>query len=292
MAKQSFVSLINNNKIMRLLKVSSSLNQIFRLVLKVTNLDKNSGFISTWVNSCKMNLDMSEPIQRSMYKGLYEPIQTNWFKQILKMGDCVVDLGANFGYYTTLSSKLIGNEGIVFAFEPSLRACSSLYQTIQSNNLVNVELYCYAVGDMNGLVELQVPPANFESHSPSILTQPYQNKYWKSTLVPLVSLDSFFKKNIKLKKIKLIKIDVEGFEPNVLRGLKDLASKGMIENIICEFNSGWLEKNNSSHDELLELFLSLGFVVKDKTSLLSFYEKKIDKVCTLQDFYFQYKSLS
>lgn len=89
------------------------------------------------------------------------------------------------------------------------------------------------------------------------------------------------------KEISLVKIDVEGFEPNVIRGLSGLAKNKLIKNIFCEFNSGWLEKNGSSHQELLELILSYGFKVLDSTELHNFYEVKDDKNHTLQDLLFE-----
>jgi len=49
---------------------------------------------------------------------LYEPYATEIFKKIVREGDTVVDLGANMGYYSLLASRLVGEKGWVFAFEP------------------------------------------------------------------------------------------------------------------------------------------------------------------------------
>jgi FkbM family methyltransferase len=256
-------------------------------VKKILNfLNKKITFKLANVNSYKMILDLSEPIQRQMYKGSYEPVQTRWFNSLIKQDDLVVDIGASFGYFTTLASKL---KAKVIAFEPSLRASSTIYKTIQFNKIENVELYQYAIGESEGLIEIQIPPNYFESHSPSIIKTPWQNDDWKSTLVPMISLDKFFKSLITRgnEKISMIKIDAEGFEPEIIRGLSGLAKNNLIENIICEFNSNWLERNGSSHQELLELIKSYGFKVSDSTELLTSYEEKDGKFHTLQDFLFE-----
>jgi FkbM family methyltransferase len=252
-------------------------------------LQRKKNFELANVNSYKMLLDLSEPIQWQMYRGTYEPVQTNWFNSLIKPDDLVIDIGASFGYFTSLASKLNAK---VIAFEPSLRACSTIYRTIQFNKIKNIELYQYAIGESKGLIEIQIPPNYFESHSPSIIKTPWQNDDWKSTLVPIISLDEFCKSLISIeskenKKISLIKIDVEGFEPQVIRGLSALAKNNLIKNIICEFNSGWLERNGSSHQELFELILSYGFKVRDSTELLTSYEEKDGKFHTLQDFLFE-----
>ncbi len=86
MAKQSLISFLNNNKFSPYLKKSKSLNKIFRILLKVFALDAEKGFKRSYVNSCLMNLDMSEPIQKSMYEGRYERIQTAWVEEIFEDG--------------------------------------------------------------------------------------------------------------------------------------------------------------------------------------------------------------
>ena len=60
------------------------------------------------VNKHKMKLDLQESIQRTMFLGKYEAIETGWFRECVNVGDVVIDVGANFGHYTTLASSLIG----------------------------------------------------------------------------------------------------------------------------------------------------------------------------------------
>ena len=57
----------------------------------------------------------------------------------------------------------------------------------------------------------------------------------------------------------LLKIDVEGFEPNVLRGAEGYLNRGKIRAILCEFNDYWLTMNGSSSQHLLEQIRDYGF---------------------------------
>ena len=237
------------------------------------------GKVVTTVNSVKMSLDLRETIQRGMYLGSYEPQQTSWFRECLEKGDVMVDVGANFGWFTTLAAQCVGTHGHVYAFEPSPYA----YSNIESANLKNVTLVKGALGDSPGSVELNL--GNSESlHSPQIVTaeNPTDNKI----VVPIFVLDAYEPLK-KVGRIKLLKMDIEGYEPKALAGMKNLASQGRVLNVICEFNSGWLRANGSSSEDLMNMFLSMGFFVHKKTDL----HRQLDhhgKHVTLQDFWFKY----
>ena len=70
------------------------------------------------VNGVRMDLDTSEAIQGQMAVGNYEPTESEWVRQHLRLGSVFVDVGANFGWFTTLALSCVGSRGHVFAFEP------------------------------------------------------------------------------------------------------------------------------------------------------------------------------
>ena len=81
----------------------------------------------------------------------------------------------------------------------------------------------------------------------------------------MVALDSYEPLNDGLP-IDLVKIDVEGFEPNVIEGMRSLIGRRLVRNMICEFNSGWLRRNNGmTPARLLKIILDLGFKITAKT---------------------------
>ena len=213
------------------------------------------------VHSLSMRLDMGEGIQNAMANGSYELEQTAWAIECLSAGDRFVDVGASFGYYTGLASTIVGRYGQVFAFEPSPVASKVIETTIAENRLTNVRLIRAAVGNTDGYQSLFMP-VNSPVHSPSFF---FSDPAFIPTRVPMMSLDRHAALNDG-RAIKLIKIDVEGFEPNVIMGMHGLIRKGLVKNIFCEFNSGWLKRNNAiTPSELLSLITSHGFIVHAKT---------------------------
>lgn len=220
--------------------------------------------VRVMINLIRMKLDVSEWIQREMSFGRYEPEQTAWFKKCLVPGDIVVDVGASFGYYTTLSRYLVGNIGKVFAFEPSPIANKTIEETIIDSKITNILLFKGACGDKKGNISLFLPGAGGGGHSPSVF--PSDSRFVPIE-VPVVRLDEFEPLVNQEKNIKLVKIDVEGYEPNVLDGMSELIKAGRVENIICEFNSGWLSQNVITPEMLFDKFINYGYKVVKKTGV-------------------------
>src|SRR5947209_3271093 len=219
------------------------------------------------VNGLSMRLDTREMIQHAMAGGIYEPEQTRWFRECLKPGDRVVDIGANAGYYAGLASTLVGRSGEVFAFEPSPVAAAIIEDTIRRNRLRNLRLVKAAVGDVSGTVQLYMPSSG-GVHSPSALES---DPTFLPLEVPVLPLDDY--EPLKDgRPIDLIKIDVEGFEPNVVRGMRNLAQARRVRNVMCEFNSGWLRRNCARPETLLVEILALGFCIHKQTELATYPE--------------------
>jgi FkbM family methyltransferase len=235
------------------------------------------------INSLTMHLDLSETIQRQMYLGPYEAEQTEWAKRLLKPGARVVDVGANFGYYTTLASSLIGAEGSIFAFEPSPIAAAVIADMIAVNGLRNVMLVRSALGREAGHVDLFMP-LDTGLHSPSLFTA--DGKY-EPVRVPLIALDDFEPLRDGVP-IDLVKIDAEGSEPDVIEGMTGLIAAGLVKNLFCELNSGWLRRNNSSPEILHERIIDLGFEVHSRTEKVTGMETPEGPPFELQDIWYRW----
>lgn len=137
-----------------------------------------------------------------------------FFKKVLGEGDTFLDVGANIGYYTRLASKLVGKRGIVHAFEPNPAAIRLLEKN--TRNLSNVHLHETAVSDAEGICDFSV---NKYGETSAIGLNPAA-KY--VVRVRQNSLDNLF---LDEARIDVIKIDVEGFEKEVLFGAKDIIGK-------------------------------------------------------------------
>ncbi|MBP2673940.1 MAG: FkbM family methyltransferase [Deltaproteobacteria bacterium] len=244
------------------------------------------GRVRAVVHQAKMRLDPRERIQRMMFLGEYEPEQTRWFKECIEPGDIVVDVGASFGYYTALASALVGPSGKVFAFEPSPVASGVIEETIRDSGIRNIVLTKAAVGKAPGIVPLFLPNDG-SLHSPSIF---YSDPAYSPVHVPMLSLDGFDPLK-DVPKVKMVKIDVEGYEPDVLDGMERMVRSRRIENVLCEFNSGWLSRNSTTPERLLARFLDLGFAIREKTALQRIPTGKPGETFDLQDFWFRRKDL-
>lgn len=249
--------------------------------LKLLNL-LHGGQVPAIVNLCKMRLNLDETIQREMYQGIYEHQQTQWFKKYLRCGDVVIDIGASFGWYTTLSISLIGAKGKIFAFEPSPIANSVIENMIKESRLDNIHLVKAAVGDQNGKTQIFMPTINY-LHSPSEFRSgidyiPIEAK--------VIKLDDF--EPLKsIPKIKLVKIDVEGSEPDVLAGMENILKSGKIQYLMVEFNSYWLKMNKTTPQELHDKIIALGYAVIEETELKTDCKDLFGKDYSLQDKLFE-----
>jgi FkbM family methyltransferase len=205
------------------------------------------------INGVPMMLDENEAIQASMIAGTYETEETGWVKDCLGIGSVFIDVGANFGWFTTFALSVVGPTGRVFAFEPSPLAFATLQGGLKQETTVH--LYNLAVGKSAGHVHLFLPTSG-NLHSPSVFPSPGK---FKELRVPIVTLDSL-PELWSGPAIDLVKIDVEGCEPDVLAGMEQLVGAGRIKRVIVEYNSWWLRANHYSVERLQQQFADAGFV--------------------------------
>ena len=91
-----------------------------------------------------MHVDPSEYLKLVIadFRGLH----TKYLKKNIKPGDIVIDVGANIGYFTCLMSKLVGETGHVYSFEPELNNFKMLKMNVEENNCSNVTIEQKAIG--------------------------------------------------------------------------------------------------------------------------------------------------
>ena len=231
-------------------------------------------------NGYKIKLDLREYIQRSIYLNNYEPVQTDWVKQILRPGSTFIDIGANCGYFTLLAASLVKSSGQVLAFEPS----PSPANKIKKLTIPWVDVIQIGIGDTEEDLDLYLQPKSTNLHSPSFVKSDSHEEVLKVSVRKLDNLPYIQ----KLSRIDLVKIDIEGFEPNALKGMVKTIKTGKIKYLMVEFNSGWLSANGSSCDELMSLIKGLGFKIHSKTSLQETSSLADTASYSNQDFLFEY----
>jgi len=152
---------------------------------------------------------------------------------IIKEGDMVVDIGANRGQYTIFLSKLVGQRGKVYAFEPDPRNFLFLKHRIRKLKRNNVIIERKAVGNKKTKVKFYIDKLTGRSSIYNDVT----TSIISCIEIDMISLDEYFH-DFK-GEFALIKIDVQGAEALVLYGMKDLIKK--VKVLIFEFLAFRLE---------------------------------------------------
>jgi FkbM family methyltransferase len=145
-----------------------------------------------------------------LFKGIHEPITTHLFRELINPGDCVVDVGANVGYFTLLASKLVGNRGMVLAFEPDHKNVKLLNDNIKLNKFDNIQTFEVALSNKGGRAVLFTSSKESARHS-LIHTKEHDGDYLVNTERLDVLVD-------KATKVDFLKTDTEGHELAVLQG--------------------------------------------------------------------------
>lgn len=174
----------------------------------------------------------------------------SWLCQrIVRPGDTVIDVGANIGIVTLTLAKLVGPRGRVFSFDPNPYVVQLLRQSIERNGLANVHLEQCAIGDEEGELVLQVPQGH--SGRASLVRHTASNgstevRVLVRTLSDLVPAT--------VERVRLLKIDVEGFEPQVLRGASRLFRESPPDVVIVELNDSRGQPSDHPSIQLLRGF--------------------------------------
>ncbi|MBF0122122.1 MAG: FkbM family methyltransferase [Candidatus Omnitrophica bacterium] len=166
-----------------------------------------------------------DDLSRSVYiNGVYEPYETELFKRTLCPGMTVIDIGANIGYYSLIASRLVGENGMVYAFEPEPQNFSYLVKNINENKSVNIVPIPKALSDKNGSCKLFIDDddlciTSLSNRNVSFFSQGFFRRNLKYIDVQCISLDAYIAEVIKdPKKIDIVKIDTEGAEALVVEG--------------------------------------------------------------------------
>lgn len=137
----------------------------------------------------------------------------------LTPGDVCVDVGANIGFLSLLAASIVGPTGRVLAIEPLKDIANQIQRSKELNEFSQLEILTVACGEK---CEKLVIHASEDTAVSSFLAQNETLKKYQDVIVTVVPLDEIAK---NLEKVTLIKIDVEGFELEVLRGARRTIEK-------------------------------------------------------------------
>lgn len=163
----------------------------------------------------------------------YEPETVPVFRARAAAARVTLDVGAHVGFYALVAGHA-NPDGRVFAFEPLPLAVERLRRHLSLNRLTNVECVPAAAADVDGTIAFHVPRGRALPCSAGVSAAfhaPWADAM-ETTRVPCVTLDAFVRER-GLDAVDLLKLDVEGGEPAVLRGAADVLDR-FRPDIVCE----------------------------------------------------------
>jgi len=210
------------------------------------------------INDCKMEiLSNDEGISSELLiYGIHEPLTTHLIFDEVKSDMTVLDIGSNIGYYAVLESKLIGESGKIISIEPSPLNFKILEKNLKLQKIENFQTYNIAIGDKNEVIEFLVSKKSNWSKIKELNENPGEND--EVIKVPLKTLDSFCKEN-NIMKIDLIRMDVEGYETNIISGAEETLKK-FKPMLMIEVHKMYLGQKRTK--EFLEKLNKFGYEIK------------------------------
>jgi len=209
------------------------------------------------VHGMQFRFKTEDSVGRHIFKrGSHEPTITRWLMRHVHLGedDIALDIGANIGWYSVLLQKCADPGAVVFAFEPDRLNFRLLRENLALNHAGQVEPIQIAVAEGPGRMRLHPYPAkNLGRHSLLPINP------GDSLEVETISVDGFLAdRKLPASRVKLIKIDVEGYEAFVLRGMTALLRHSPI--IIAEYSPQTMRRNQIDPRLLLDLLTAHDFV--------------------------------
>ncbi len=198
-------------------------------------------------------------------------------KKILKEDDIFLDVGANIGVYSLIAASKITN-GKIYAFEPSINCLPLLHENISLNQIgEKMQVIEKVVSDKTGFLDFDISSVSDYNHislgsqaKPRTASSAYSKKssaYLKNrdlnsekgiVKLPSTTLDDFISGN-KIPHIKLIKIDVEGTETLVLRGLQKSLKSQLVDILIVEVSDWTSKRFDFSPEEVFKFLKGFDF---------------------------------
>ena len=166
-----------------------------------------------------------------------------------KEGDVVVDVGAAFGFYTILSSKMIGSKGKVIAIEPQPESFQMLNSNIRLNKLSNVKTHSCTIYSKETKLQL------YSSYS--ILPERAGENTLDFIEVNSNKLDNLIFQLEKINEVNWIKIDVEGAELEVLKGATNILAKSKDIALLIEIHN--ISEGRNHYQSIMDLLNNYDF---------------------------------
>jgi len=221
----------------------------------------------------------ASPVWKRIERGKQEPACLRYLTNLELQGKTVLDVGAAFGSYSLLLSKLVGTTGFVYAFDPDPKAVKVLRENTQMNGLSNVHVEERCLSNVSGKTKLR---ANvFGIGVSSIMNKPTEGAIQEID-VETTTIDKFCEENdIRPDGIK---IDVEGAERKVVEGAQNTIRK-YSPWILLEFHGNYMDEEERRETWALFSRTAKRIVFVDGSTRLYSYGSILDTMPEVKEFH-------
>ena len=200
--------------------------------------------------------DLRDTIAREVcFTGRYEPQETQLAQGLLGPGMVVVDVGANWGYFTLVCAHLVADRGRVIALEPHPRLGAMLADNVRENRLPQVAVHRVAAGARAATAAFVGFDERDGNWGVSRAAQDAEAADFES---PTVAIDAFLDE-CNVGRVDLIKIDIEGAEGDAIRGMTDGLAHHRYRYALVECHPHELARMGTSLAECLLPFRTAGY---------------------------------
>lgn len=233
--------------------------------------------------SINYKLDLYDYVDWFIYFGIKDVSKEKLYRMINE-NNIVIDIGTNVGEVLMNFAKLVGNGGAVYGFEPDTINYNRCVENLNLNNFKNIYLEKLGLGHTKGKFKLIVNTPSNRGGNRIVSTINTDNNLEE---IDIITLDEYIE-NKQIHSINLIKIDVEGFELNVLKGAVNTLRK-FKPILFIEVDNNNLREQGASAKELIMFLENLNYSIinaennKSVSSKDNFQNCHFDVICKSKD---------
>jgi FkbM family methyltransferase len=187
--------------------------------------------------------------------GTYEPEVRQQIVERLTPGGVAIDVGANVGWHALLMASRVGPAGQIYAFEPNDSTRDRLRAAVEANHFAQIAIDSRAAADRQGSLGFEAPDAGHFWDGTGRLSRDPRSAH----AVDCITLDAFVAAR-GIRRVALVKIDVEGWELAVLRGATDVL-RMLRPAIVFEFDPHYVERSGGTSSELTGCLVEAGYAL-------------------------------
>lgn len=204
-------------------------------------------------------LEKNNQLSFAIYQG-FEEEELAFVQDFLRLGMGFLDIGANVGLFSLYAAKILKDSAPCIAVEPASKTRQKLEENLGLNHLSQVQILPLAFSDAQGELPLLLAEDGFDAfHS---FAQPFMGGQMGQEIVQTQTLDNWSQENPDLAAaIRLIKLDVEGWEVKVLKGAAHWLAKRDAPILLVEFTEANARQAGHSCVELSETLFQLGYTL-------------------------------